>query len=104
MDKFEMLVDRLREIAKVIGFPRRRTLDQAADMLENQRNEILALRQIIEKQADVNQIATELALELDKVKAPVKHLAYSTLCNLRKDELINYIRELESALDERRKG
>lgn len=52
MDKFEMLVDRLREIAKVIGFPRRRTLDQAADTLENQRNEIKALRQIIEQQAD----------------------------------------------------
>lgn len=52
MDRFEMLIDRLREIARGVGLPRRRTLDQAADMLENQRNEILALQQIVEKQAD----------------------------------------------------
>ena len=95
MDRFEMMIDRLREIARGVGLPRRRTLDQAADMLENQRNEILALQQIVERQADVSQRATELALKLDKASTPVKRLAYSTMCNMNKAALIEYIRELE---------
>ena len=99
MDKFEMLVERLREISRGIGLPRRRTLDQAADMLENQRSEILALTQIVEKQADANQRATSLALQLESLIQPAmtgtKPKAYSTLCNMRKDELIEYIRLLE---------
>ena len=49
MDKFEMLIDRLREVAQGMDFPRRRTLEQAADYLENQRSEILALYKILEK-------------------------------------------------------
>ena len=96
MNRSKMLIDRLREIARDVGTHRRRTLDQAADMLENQRNEILALQQIVERQADVSQKATELAFKLDKASTPVKHLAYSTMCNMNKDALIEYIRELES--------
>lgn len=69
MDMTEMLVDRLREIAMGVDFPVRRALNQAADWLENQRIEILALSQIAEKQTNMNQSAAELALELDNVTA-----------------------------------
>ena len=71
MDKFEMLVDRLREIARGKSIPLRDTLAQAADYLENQRSEILALTQIVERQADVNQRATELAQELHETKSEI---------------------------------
>ena len=99
MDRFEMLIDRLREIARGMDSPRHRTLDQAADMLENQREEILGLQQIVEKQAYVNQRVAELALQVDSLTQTAmtgtKPKAYSTLCNMRKDELIEYIRLLE---------
>lgn len=48
MDRLEMLVDRLREVAKDMDSPRRRTLEQAADYLENQRREIEALYKMLE--------------------------------------------------------
>lgn len=51
MDKNEMLIDRLREVAKGMDTPQSRTLTQAADLLENYRHEIVALAQIVEKQA-----------------------------------------------------
>lgn len=49
MDRLEMLIDRLREVAKDMDSPRRRTLEQAADYLENQRTEIMALYKILEE-------------------------------------------------------
>ena len=49
MDRLEMLVDRLREVARDLDSPRRRTLWQAADYLENQRREIEALHKMLEK-------------------------------------------------------
>ena len=49
MDRLEMLVDRLREVAQDMDIPRRRTLWQAADYLENQRREIEALYKMLEK-------------------------------------------------------
>ena len=48
MDRFEMLVDRLREVTRDMDSPRRRTLEQAADYLENQRREIEALHKMLE--------------------------------------------------------
>ena len=42
---------------------------EAADALENQQREIEALKQIIEKQAGLNQKLADMALELDQVKA-----------------------------------
>lgn len=48
MDKEEMLVDRLREVAKSVDLPRRRTLEQAADALENYRNHVAALQKLLE--------------------------------------------------------
>ena len=49
MDRLEMLIDRLREVAQGMYGPRRRTLEQAADYLENQRREIEALHKMLEK-------------------------------------------------------
>lgn len=49
MDRLDMLIDRLREVAKDMDSPRRRTLEQAADYLENQRTEIMALYKILEE-------------------------------------------------------
>ena len=48
MDRFEMMVDRLREVANMMDSPQRRTLTQAADYLENQRREIEALHKMLE--------------------------------------------------------
>lgn len=99
MNEYSFLIDRLREIATGMDSPKRRTLNQAADALENQRGQIHELRQIAEKQADVNQRATDLALKLEALTRTAmtgtKPKAYSTLCNMRKDELIEYIRLLE---------
>ena len=99
MNEYSFLIDRLREIAAGMDSPKRRTLNQAADALENQRGHIHELRQIAEKQADVNQRATDLAMKLEALTRTAmtgtKPKAYSTLCNMRKDELIEYIRLLE---------
>lgn len=48
MNRLEMLVDRLREVADMMDSPQKRTLVQAADWLENQRREIDALHKMLE--------------------------------------------------------
>ena len=71
MNKNEMIADRLRGIADK-GFvctDISRTLRQAADSLENLQNENKALRQICEKQSEMNGKIADMALELDTVKA-----------------------------------
>ena len=69
MYRNEMLIDRIREIARGQDEVMYNTLIKAADLMENQANEIKALKQICEKQAVVNQQAAQMALELDTAKA-----------------------------------
>ena len=73
-DKVGMLIDRLREIARVMGLPRRRTLDQAADMLDNQHSEILALTQIVERQADTNGAVMRLVQEMHEAESELNRV------------------------------
>lgn len=37
----------------------------------------------------------KVVVDLDKCLRPIKQKAYSTMCNMRKQDLIDYIRELE---------
>lgn len=53
MDGIEMLIDRLREVAKDVDHPRKRTLLQAADMLEQQHKTIMELQRIAERQGEM---------------------------------------------------
>ena len=71
MDKNEMLIDLMREMGKSNSrvWCDARLMNRIADALENQENELKALRQITEKQAGLNQDLAKVALELDRTKA-----------------------------------
>lgn len=70
---YEELIVKLHKLSNWLfdgGFPASsRTARESADALENQQREIEALKQIIEKQAGLNQKLADMALELDTVKA-----------------------------------
>ena len=67
---YEMLIERARYAAKsTLCMVEPRLLNRMADALENQEKVIDGLREIIEKQGGVSLRTTDLALELDSVKA-----------------------------------
>lgn len=99
MNQYEFLIDRLREVAKGMDHPQRRTLIQAADALENQRSEIESLKQICEKQAGLNQRVLDLALELDRTKAEgVSLLKRLDMADAERDIVTKHKIELEQEL------
>ena len=62
-------IAKLRVIAQGLDQEKRFLISKAADALENQQNEIKALKQICEKQSEMNGKIADMALELDTVKA-----------------------------------